>query len=350
MADFVIEPILVPCRKCWACIKNRQNDLIGRAMSERAYVDGGVFLTLTYDDKRLDFAEQTTTIQKRDFQNWAKRYRRRVGQMRYVSASEYGAKKGRTHHHVLIFTQGHCPFVPLQKRFWHLDLWPYGHIWAEPFSLKKARYVTKYLTKSKEEPGQSDEWVTYSRFPILGHDFVVEMAWRYADARVMPRDFNYLPPGYTGQPKLKFSFYGAAQRLMLDTLFDLWPEARDYPTTDWMYNAIRRRDHWHHVKSFQSLDWSEQVELLNDLIEQKTSGIASARNSAIATLDVIKQQDDEAVTKWLQGVDAEERRDNTLKTVLKRRLYLDSNYQVPPEFFLSQKQSVTPSGLQDVRV
>lgn len=233
------ERLEVPCQKCWACRKNKQNDLIGRAMAEMAYADDTVFLTLTYDDRKLEDPSQTRVIWRRDFQNFLKLYRKRVGKIRYVVAGEYGTKKGRVHFHAILFTYGHCPCVPLKMRFWWPELWPWGHLWAETANIKTIKYVAKYLTKSRLDKTGS-EWVSYSRFPILGSEFVIRTGLRAASAKVFPRDFNYFPPGYNGRPRLKFTFYGRAQELLLDTIFEHWPEAHAVPKTEWMENAMRR--------------------------------------------------------------------------------------------------------------
>lgn len=250
------ERMEVPCRECWACRVNRQNDLIGRGMAERAYADGGVFLTLTYDDKKLHEASQKSVIHKEDFQNFMKLWRKWVGTTRYIAAGEYGSKKGRVHFHAVLFTKGYCPVYPYKERFWDDQIWPWGHMWAEPVTMKTIRYVAKYLTK-QEETG-SDEWVTYSRFPLLGYDFCVETAWRAVQKQVFPTDFNYWPPGYSGKPKLKFSFYGKAQEVILDTIFDLWPEARDLPKTEWMEKAVQRYDKLKHRKAWEGLPAGQQ--------------------------------------------------------------------------------------------
>lgn len=260
--DYCPERIEVPCRKCWACRINRQNDLIGRGMADRAWVDGGVFLTLTYDDKKLTDPTQTTLIHKEDFQNFMKRVRYHVGETRYIAAGEYGSKKGRVHFHAILLTKGHCPVYPHEQRFWDDELWPWGHMWAEPCTMRSMRYVAKYLQKQREE--NSQEWVTYSRFPILGFDFCLETAWRAVEQKVFPRDFNYFPPGYTGHPKLKFSFYGKAQEIILDTIFDLWPEAWELKKTPWMQNAVDRyvklkqRHTWDHLPTEQKLIYLDE--------------------------------------------------------------------------------------------
>lgn len=255
------ERLEVPCRECWACRLNRQNDLIGRGLADFAYSDAGIFLTLTYDDKKLQDPSQATTIHKRDLQNFLKLWRKHVGKTRYIAAGEYGGKKGRTHFHAVLFTQGHCPVYPKNIRFWDEQIWPWGHMWAEPVTMKTIKYVAKYLIKQKES---GEEWVTYSRFPLLGHDFCQEIAWQAAKQQVFPRDFNYYPPGYTGRPKLKFSFYGKAQETILDTIFDLWPEAYDVPKTPWMENALRRYKKIKARRSWDSLPMQDRAIYLDD--------------------------------------------------------------------------------------
>lgn len=251
----------VPCRRCWACRKNRLNDIVGRAMCERAFTDGAISLTLTYDDKKLDKPRQAEVIYKEDLQKFCKRWRRRVGKMRYIAAGEYGSKKGRTHFHAILMMSEYCPFAPIEQRFWDDYLWPYGHIFAEQVDVRKMRYVSKYINK-RNLPGH-DEWFTFSKVPLIGHDFIVEMAWRFAERRVMPRDMSYFPPGYNGKPKLRFSFYGKAQEILFDTLFDLWPEGRFRPLTLPMQNALRRYDLKKAHERWAHLPVEERLELID---------------------------------------------------------------------------------------
>lgn len=240
----------VACGQCWACRKNRQNDLIGRGMAEMAYSRGAVALTLTYGDDRLSKrqAYKKRRIDKSDLQNFLKRWRKSVGETKYIAAGEYGSVKGRTHFHAVLMTKGELPPMPSRENFRDLDLWPYGNMYADSVNLKALRYVIKYLTKTDE--ANSDEWVTYSKRPLLGHDFFVDLARRHAFEKVVPQNLNYFPPGYTGEPKLKFSMSGKAEAVFIDTLVQLWPDALTVPKSEWVENAFRR-----HARRIKRQEW-----------------------------------------------------------------------------------------------
>lgn len=278
---------VVPCGYCWACLKNRQNDIVGRAMCELHYSTGAYFLTLTYDDKRIakyarktgDNRDRTSVIIKKDFQDFLKRHRKGVRgnvlNVRYVATAEFGSKKSRVHFHAILYYSGLTPDITLYKNV-HIKSWPWGHVYAKPVTIDSIRYVAKYLTKSRDpkiaEP-QSQEWFTYSKRPILGHQSIVDLAWRHAQQKILPHNFRYVPPGYTGHPKMKFNFYGASQNVFWDILEDLWPEHIDVPRGEYIENSWRRyRQHraqqiWKAHKEkhgFQNMTRDQKIKFLDN--------------------------------------------------------------------------------------
>jgi hypothetical protein len=251
---------LVPCNACWACLKNKVWDLTGRVLCEYANQDWARTITLTYDDKKLRDPTQTEILHLRDFEEFRQRLKHHFPQFRYIAAGEYGKEKGRTHWHILMMGRGTPPDVPNNnKQRFHWKLWPWGHCTAEHGATEKSiRYVAKYLVKHKANLAQMKEgqtyrkeWLGYSKKPLLGHDFIVHMAQRHAEARVYPRDFNYMPPGGNLRQKWRYTFQGKAQEVFHDALFEAWPQAYYYPgRTEWMENAFKRyvrkkaQDYW----------------------------------------------------------------------------------------------------------
>lgn len=253
----------VQCGHCWACLKNAENDLIGRALADLADAKSAWFITLTYDDRVLEFPDQAKYIQKRDLQNFFKRLRRGGHKLRYVAAGETGGRgTRRTHFHVIVLWLGMPPKV---TKYWNgkdaLDAWPWGHVDIDPsVNRSNLRYVVKYATKAKREREQNrrnpsnrkpiGNWLTYSRKPLLGHSFVVEFAKRYANEALMPRNLRYTPPG--GNPKHHYSLFGKAEEVFLDHFFAAWPEAIRAPKTQWLQNAT-----WRWLKLKQRIAWSQ---------------------------------------------------------------------------------------------
>jgi hypothetical protein len=239
----------VQCGKCYACNKNKIWDLTGRILMERAMADWAVCLTLTYDDKRIIDYTQTTQLHLDDMRAFLDRIKYYFPNFRYVAAGEYGKLRGRTHWHVLLMGLGKRPDIPNnRKQRFHWKPWPWGHVTAEHGADEKSiRYIVKYLWKAqadkverKEGKGYRSEWFGYSKNPLLGFEYIQELARKQAEARVFPRDFNYRPPG--GHPsKWRYTLQGTAQDVFFDELVRCWPEALESPhKTEWMENAVRR--------------------------------------------------------------------------------------------------------------
>lgn len=291
--------IRVPCRKCWACMKNKVNDLTGRALCEYSVSDWSAVLTLTYAPRAGQLrAEQ---IHKHDFQRFMKRFRRRLElddkkndrdgtTCRYITAGEYGSRKGRAHFHVLLFGKGFEPPFMYRKQKWTLDEWPHGFTYADHITGERAiRYVTKYLVKGVHDQNKGkvrgEEWVTYSRKPMLGAEFVAGLALRQAEMGVLPYNLNYLPPG--AEPKNRYSLYGAAQRFYWDVLGQLRPDFLELrpgkllefvkPGTEWV-DASRVR----YLKEMAKREWAalddhERMNILTSQlsVDSKTEDVSS---------------------------------------------------------------------------
>lgn len=261
----------VPCRRCWACLKNRENDLIGRCLCEASTSDWVHTLTLTYDDKRLRDPSQTQIIHKTDFQHFMQRMRKRYN-VRYLVAGEHGKRKGRTHFHCALFGLGAEPPArhETEKIYYPADdrkpIWDWGYTYSEAVCTPKSlRYITKYLTKShqpKKDNSLDLEWVSYSKKPLLGHDFFVNLALNYAEERLVPYTLNYAPPGWDG--KSKHSMYGKAQYVFFETLCSAWPEFAYRPKTEWLENAFKRFLTAKHLERWEQLTAAERFEATQD--------------------------------------------------------------------------------------
>lgn len=296
-----LKPELVPCKRCWACKKNRVNDLTGRALCEAAESDYALALTLTYDSKKCYSPMQPKVIHKQDFQIFIRLWRRSHTKARYLVAGEYGARKGRAHFHAIIFGQGMPPSIPEQKNT-HIPEWQYGHVYAEfAVNERNIRYATKYLVKSlddKKDEERSEEWVSYSKKPLLGYQHIVQMAERNADAQLFPRNFNYRPPG--SAQNNRYSFQGKAQEVYLDKLFELWPAGILAPKTEWMQNATRRYLKAKMRKIYDNLPTKERIALIND-----SMNINSAKLLTNARRYALSKKDQERAREWQSAATAQ---------------------------------------------
>lgn len=261
------ERLETPCGWCWSCQQNRLNDLVGRCLVEASTSDWTLAITLTYDDKRITDPLQTKVIQKKDFQAFMKRLRHSV-ETRYLVAGEYGARKGRTHFHAILFGKGKPPTWELNsKKPVDIPEWPYGHVWIDPsVSERTLRYTAKYLLKgTKRKKSRHDhrfnkEWLSYSRIPIMGHDFVLDLAARYAAEKMWPHSFKYRPPlAHQGR---EYQLVGEARYIFLDAFFSLWPEAENMPMPESMARPYLRFVKQRQERAFNALSSAQRQKLL----------------------------------------------------------------------------------------
>jgi len=266
----------VPCGKCWSCRQQKINDIVGRCLMENAYSAWSCALTLTYRDQP-DFSHKI--VNKRHFQDFVRALRKRGHLVRYLAAGEYGERKGRAHFHCVLFGRGDKPppEIPQTKRAW-VEEWPHGHVFADwAVGHQSIRYTAKYVIKE-----WGGEWMSRSTKPLLGAAFIEAYAQRYADAGVLPRGFNYMPPG--GVPEYRYSFSGAAERTFLEALFRRAPQLADQETTMWMEGALLRLAKYRARVGWAALPDVEQTKIIVDQMGalrqafQQRSYIASLSN------------------------------------------------------------------------
>lgn len=252
----------VACKWCWSCQKNRVNDLVGRCLLEQAASDWSCALTLTYDDKKLDHPAQTKVIHKDDAQKFLKRLRKTL-KIRYLVAGEYGTKKGRVHFHLILFGKGNPP--PWPEGQCHIIQWQYGHSFVDwSVSEKSIRYIAKYLLKgAKRKKTRFDnrynkEWVSYSTRPIMGENFIRDLAAQYAAERLFPHNFTYIPPG--SNARRRYTLTGEGRWILFDEIFQQWPEPKipqKMEPTVLSWRKDRQR------KAYEALSPSEQMKVLD---------------------------------------------------------------------------------------
>ena len=137
----------IPCGKCTGCRATQARDWAVRMYHESLEYDQCSFITLTFDQEHLPPA-----IDRKHVQDWIKRLRRSIPNLRYFVTGEYGEKTRRPHYHAVIFGsdfRGHA--IPVRDDLWtnaHLsDSWPFGFATAGAFELGSCMYVAGYVQK-----------------------------------------------------------------------------------------------------------------------------------------------------------------------------------------------------------
>lgn len=203
--------MLVPCGKCEACLRRRQNAWSIRMQMEAKYNDGfNLFLTLTQDDEYIEYNELgVPTLSKLTVQYFLNNLRRSTGlKLRYFACGEYGETFGRPHYHLILFN------VPLKSVFSLSDfritcekIWKRGFITVSPFTPARATYVAKYTLKSRDKEykdlGIQPPFALMSRKPGIGS--------RFLDDEIAIKDIvrngNFVIYSESGTPYLLPRFY-----------------------------------------------------------------------------------------------------------------------------------------------
>lgn len=258
------EQIPKGCGDCWRCKANRVNDFVGRGLCEAQTADWTLFLTLTYRD-RDDLAEKI--VHPPHFQNFIRSLRDRHHKIRYLASGEYGELKGRAHFHCVLFGTGPRLDWPHEERFWH-DAWPHGHMWPEWTRDERAmRYVAKYLLKDSAE----QTWFQPSKRPPLGSSWFQAKALDHVACGVMPRAFEYMPPGGTGSRR--YLLTGATRDQFIDTVLDGYKAlGREVPLercSEFVRKTVEARRRLAHVRWANSATLEEQEERLREDLERR---------------------------------------------------------------------------------
>lgn len=179
----VLAPVTIPCGKCIGCRLDYSRQWANRCMLELGYHDSAYFLTLTYDeshvprrwyaDKETGEAYRSLTLDKRDWQLFMKRLRKRFpdDKIRFFMCGEYGSSTFRPHYHAIVFG---LHLNDLVEKFRHdgfvyytsqslQDCWsvregsttpltPIGFAIVSEVSWDTCAYVARYVTKKLTGP------------------------------------------------------------------------------------------------------------------------------------------------------------------------------------------------------
>lgn len=173
--------IYLPCGKCLGCRLDNSKDKAIRAMKHlMMHNNHGFFITLTYDDKKIIdkigyLDDRPRNLHKEDFVLFMKRLREYFpeSKMTYIHCGEYGEKKGRAHHHFILYgleSFGDEEWFTQRARHSNsyykygisetLDrLWQFGNCIISGVSYNTCRYVSSYIMK--KTLGKGKQYLDY---------------------------------------------------------------------------------------------------------------------------------------------------------------------------------------------
>jgi len=204
----------LPCGQCIGCRLERSRQWAVRIMHEASLHESNYFVTLTYSPEHLP---ADLSLNKRHWQLFAKRLRKRVGPFRFFHCGEYGEQSARPHYHACLFGIDFPDKVFYSEsggnRLYTSELldslWSHGDCKIGDLTFESAAYVARYIMKKVtgvEAPGfyegRRPEYVTMSRRPGIGR------AW-YDKFRgdVYPDDFVVVNGMKMRPPKFYDSLY-----------------------------------------------------------------------------------------------------------------------------------------------
>lgn len=152
---------IVPCGKCHECKRSRQHGWTFRLTQEEKRSTSSAFLTFTYETEPRS-PNGLPTLQKKDFQNFMKRFRKRLPKknhpsynpLKYYAVGEYGDRTQRPHYHAIMFN---IPRHYLDRPEKLLNLWGHGHIYIDQCNNNTIQYVTGYVMKQTWKPNHCEE-------------------------------------------------------------------------------------------------------------------------------------------------------------------------------------------------
>lgn len=149
----------VPCGFCIGCVLERRQMWSLRCRHEASCWDHNVFLTLTYDDKHLDWKGSLDPTHPRLFLRYLRRHLSGVESapgserkpIRFFGCGEYGSQRKRAHYHLLLFNVRLPDRESYGQRTYTSGLvsrlWKYGSHLCGDVTGASAAYVAGYTLK-----------------------------------------------------------------------------------------------------------------------------------------------------------------------------------------------------------
>lgn len=200
---------LIPCGYCFSCKLRKAKEWSAKCVLEAQEHKYNYFLTLTYEDSNLKFADNNLvdltgeirtepTLVKKDLQDFIKRLRKKHytqykkwNTLKYLACGEYGEITKRPHYHMILFSDYPIPDLVQYKRNFNEDMlytseymnkiWKLGYVVVSEFSPATAGYVARYTIKKlygekKKELinanlyNKQPEFLLCSKNPALGYN------------------------------------------------------------------------------------------------------------------------------------------------------------------------------------
>jgi hypothetical protein len=156
-----------PCGKCMPCRINRKRLWAHRIELESFAHEHSSFVTLTYEDKNLEFVPSAdgtgfvSTLNPKHTQDFLKRLRKAVypHKLRFYLVGEYGDRSWRPHYHLALFGYEPCHHGQTRKNKHAqglsccppcdllLEKWGHGGIDNGSIETASAGYIASYCTK-----------------------------------------------------------------------------------------------------------------------------------------------------------------------------------------------------------
>lgn len=137
---------VVPCGLCSDCLASHRNGWIRRLNAEANASVHSYFITLTYHDENLTFADSDTPVLNyRDVQLFFKKARKSGQKFKYFGCGEYGEHYGRPHYHCLIFYNDLKYDITKLVSHWKL-----GFTDIQFLTEGNLKYTTKDMLKERE--------------------------------------------------------------------------------------------------------------------------------------------------------------------------------------------------------
>ena len=191
-----LPPIRIACGRCTGCRLERSRQWALRIMHETTLhpVEKCWFITLTYADEHLP---ENDNLNLRDWQLFAKRWRKNHGKFRYYAVGEYGGQTGRPHYHACVWGMGFSVLEDIgnsrkgnrNRLSPELEAtWGKGRTAVGTLTWQSASYVSRYIMDKQNgenaeahyktlniDTGEifqrTPEFSVMSRRPGIGHDW-----------------------------------------------------------------------------------------------------------------------------------------------------------------------------------
>jgi tryptophan-rich hypothetical protein len=186
---------LVGCRKCSQCKHLWTMDWAGRCIAESKTANYSYFVLLTYGrDEYGDSGHiRAAVLTYSDVQLYLKKLREKIGKLKYFVVGEYGGRNGRTHWHMVLFTENPIKNEISWGELHNDETWTQGWMSIQPFKWQDGPYACKYIHKDVKDNIAASMY-NMSKKPPIGHEWFQRLAERYVEQGIAPQDMKYSFP------------------------------------------------------------------------------------------------------------------------------------------------------------